>query len=417
MLPTSDIIPRHATAMVGCNNSHTGRYYVLLKDEHLLVVQATPCYDRFATDDPAAWKYLTMEHEYGIEIIQSLLNVVEFGRSNWAYLVSQGGTYRLVYKDVPMRHMKCPTWAPFVDECDVQITQWVTGERRHGIWKGKEVDLLVAWGDEHAIMIENNTRGHRILLGLDLSFEVLGHIVRDGQVVGLMTEPAYGRLVEYQDRALVYEAIAKLQRRGILYRECQHAPNIMISEGKVRFLQTTHMINLPTIELAKEAEYWHWKTLDVSFEELRKRPNIYSAACHRNVPYCVQIIPNLPLPQRSLTPKCILFTLEVTSGRTNPTGELGTVDMRRPRRPIQKNTHRLLLSTSDSPNHGYHKSLKSDNGDDDTPLELVLTIPSRRRPTIHNFHPYDRVFRAKRNPARFEVLDATSSTSGISSLE
>jgi hypothetical protein len=411
MLPTSDIIPRHATVMVGGGNSHTGRYYVLLKDEQLLVVQATPCYEHFFLStifDEATWEYLSREHEYGIEIIQSLLNVVEFGRSNWSYLVNYGGTYRLIYKDVPVRHLSCPTWATLVDEGDVQITQWVSGEQRHGLWRGREVDLLVAWGEEYALSIENNTRGHRLLLGLDLTFEVLGHILRDGRVVGLMTEPAYGRLMDFRDRSLVYEAIAKLQKHGILYKECHHAPNIMISDGKVRFLQTVHMRRLPPVELAKEAEYWHWKTLEDSFNEIGDRPNIYAATCHRHVPPRVKIIPQLPSLQRSITPSCYLFILELNFGKAP-----------RPRkRTRRRNCRALHLATSDSAGHGYRyqSTSTSDDGEDDAPLEVAVTSSFRGRAAMRSFRPYDRASRVGRNLAWFEASE-TSSISEMSSLE
>lgn len=40
--------------------------------------------------------------------------------------------------------------------------------------------------------------GHRLMRGLDLTYEVLGHVTRDEQVIGLMLEPAYGRRIEFQ---------------------------------------------------------------------------------------------------------------------------------------------------------------------------------------------------------------------------
>lgn len=39
------------------------------------------------------------------------------------------------------------------------------------------------------------------MVGLDLTYEVYGHLVRDGRLVGLVLEPAMGRLVEFRDRA------------------------------------------------------------------------------------------------------------------------------------------------------------------------------------------------------------------------
>jgi hypothetical protein len=52
-------------------------------------------------------------------------------------------------------------------------------------------------------MIDKVTRGYRILEGLDLTYEFRAHVVRDGQIVGMLTEPAEGRPVEFRDRAKV----------------------------------------------------------------------------------------------------------------------------------------------------------------------------------------------------------------------
>lgn len=53
-------------------------------------------------------------------------------------------------------------------------------------------------------LLERETVGRRAMLGLNLSYEVLGHLVQDGNVVGLVLEASKGRMVEYRDRAKVY---------------------------------------------------------------------------------------------------------------------------------------------------------------------------------------------------------------------
>ena len=55
----------------------------------------------------------------------------------------------------------------------------------------------------------------RILRGHDLTQEVYGHLL-DGEsnVIGLVIEATKGRSVQLGDRALLYDAVAKLQRHA-----------------------------------------------------------------------------------------------------------------------------------------------------------------------------------------------------------
>jgi len=83
-----------------------------------------------------------------------------------------------------------------------------------GYWKGCEVDVIVGYEDHYLKRVDATTEGYRALQGFDLTYTVLAHVISsDGSVIGIVTEPEVGRLVQYRDRTLVYQAIAQLQQR------------------------------------------------------------------------------------------------------------------------------------------------------------------------------------------------------------
>jgi len=169
------------------------------------------------------------------------------------------------------------------------------------------VDILMGWNDRWARIVDLEMKGHRLLQGLDLTYDVLGHVLRDGLVVGLMTEPANGRMVEYSDRAEVYDAIAKVQRKGLLYTiSCS---TIMICDGKVRLLSLSSVRTFcPDAQGFKEADVYHWEALDVLFDELRDHGN-FMAPLRSWSSQQAKILPSFPSPQRPLLPDFIRFII------------------------------------------------------------------------------------------------------------
>jgi len=284
----SSVIPRHMTAEVGSISTTHGRYYLLWRDSQTIVIQA-----------PAANNPYHRQLTFGLEIIQTLLGTVRFGYTNWAYLIEQGeNNYRLYHRNRPIRRINCRIWAPLVDESDLEITVWVTFHRYHAIWKGKEVDVCIAWEDTRAWYVEEETNGRSLLVGLDLTFEVLGHIIRDGEVVGIMLEPCYGRPLRHDDRAVVYEAVAKMQSRRLFFPMIDNS-NIMISEGKVRFMGVKGITRIATDSTGRSEEEviaHHWQKLSNLFDTLDSTP--YICQQNRLLGQHAIIIPKLPSPDR-----------------------------------------------------------------------------------------------------------------------
>ena len=70
---------------------------------------------------------------------QSLLSGIEFGKTNWAYLIRGSGGYRIVQKERPLHKISCPLWATLIHEDEIEVTKWVDAAERRGVWNGKPV--------------------------------------------------------------------------------------------------------------------------------------------------------------------------------------------------------------------------------------------------------------------------------------
>jgi hypothetical protein len=79
----------------------------------------------------------------------------------------------------------------------------------------RATDVILGYEDHYLRRIDEWLSA---LTRLGYNDTVLAHVVQsDGSVIGIVTEPEVGRLVEYRDRALVYDAISRLQERRLIY--------------------------------------------------------------------------------------------------------------------------------------------------------------------------------------------------------
>lgn len=208
----------------------------------------------------------------------------------------------------------CHLWAPYIFENEIEFTGWdTTWNTAYGYWAGKPVgtsslcclaDVLtryseIYYGYDDVTMKSLDRRMHaaRTLRDLDLTQEVHGHLLNDdSEVIGLVVEPASGRLLRLEDRAQVYQAVAKLQRHYCILPNVRDGA-ILISEGKVRFPFVSEIRYYPPdqrSEFRESAERDHWQALDGVFAELEEgltpQPiTLFSA------PLPVLFIPSYPL--------------------------------------------------------------------------------------------------------------------------
>lgn len=102
------------------------------------------------------------EYNSLLAIIQTMLDNIDFGRENWAYLVQDDdGCDRLLYKNMPFS-LSCTIWAPCIPESDIEITKvgsqlndklyllilhsgavWSSGKVRALAWLLRLIDVFI----------------------------------------------------------------------------------------------------------------------------------------------------------------------------------------------------------------------------------------------------------------------------------
>ncbi|KAJ7457015.1 hypothetical protein FB451DRAFT_1275613 [Mycena latifolia] len=302
----------NATLYLGSDNDSEARLFCFERGPHTLVIQAPeltlPGYTHPGVDPEADEQYIST-FKSDLEKISSLVNGMVFGKTNWAYIVTEeDGSCHLDYKEKHIPPISCPAWAPLIPETDLVYSKYITAEDREAVWNGRVVDCLIGWNDRWRDFVECAMRGHRLLEGLDVTYEVLGHIVRNGEIIGLMTEqPVDDRRVEYRDSEAVYAAVAKVQSRGLVISF--NETSINIHRGKVRLPGTQTVRKFSEVNDPKAtADIYHWQNLSRIFDELCQHSN--SMPLLR----CVQVeaVPFIPTPTPGKPLNMDLFRMIVT---------------------------------------------------------------------------------------------------------
>ncbi|KIK09633.1 hypothetical protein K443DRAFT_392021 [Laccaria amethystina LaAM-08-1] len=299
---TSGVIPCNMVAFIGGLVWETHRY-VLWKDGNLLVIQAETAQD---IEDPNwidsnALQYKLVEEEnFQLGLIQSLLSGIEFGKTNWAYLIRSSGGHRIVQKERSLHKISCPLWATLIHEDEIEVTKWVDAAERRGVWNGKPVDVFYGWDDQWLKRVESAMHGLRAIRDLDLTFEIYGHLVgRNGEVVGIVSEAAWGRTIALGDRTLVYETFARLQEHGCLFVGISTG-QVLIADGKVRLLDLYGIRPYSEddrAEMESKAEIFHWRELEIIFAQLESGyPLSYNPRFWHQTPR--MLLASTPSPER-----------------------------------------------------------------------------------------------------------------------
>lgn len=103
-----------------------------------------------------------------------------------------------------------------------------------------------------------------------LTFPLLGHLARGGLVVGNVFEAAIGRLIEYRDRAAVYEAVALIQSKHIIMQDIFAGDILVDKAGSVRFTRSNAAKYISDVEeLEKQGNICHWAPLQEIFDGIK----------------------------------------------------------------------------------------------------------------------------------------------------
>ncbi|KAF8970679.1 hypothetical protein BDZ97DRAFT_2055200 [Flammula alnicola] len=275
-IPDSCPIPPGVVALVGGIMGERP-IYALWKDRKEIIIQAPESEDLLEVDpdDPHyLWKVMCKARKtYAnyLEIIQALLPSIDFGKTNWAYLFKDHKTrqYVIRQKEKILNIVSCPTWATLIREDEIEFTVWGVCADRRGIWKGKKVDVIYAWNNQELWCLNQGMYGYRAVQGLDVTFEVYGHLIgKNNAVIGLVSEAAWGRMIKPTDAALIHHTISRIQSWGCIYKGCL-TNRFMIADGKVRLLELNCItLYQDRVQLELDAEIWHWKELHQLFKEI-----------------------------------------------------------------------------------------------------------------------------------------------------
>ncbi|TRM63232.1 hypothetical protein BD626DRAFT_495989 [Schizophyllum amplum] len=239
-------LPPHVPALLETLSGSNFTFYGIRMYGRIVIVQAdaVPSYAQYHhPDDGGSVSYdVTLQDAMDarkqriqdIEMIQMQLKAIKWQACSWAYLNRKNG--RLIQRERRMYRIAYPTWTTLIEESEITLTKFIDGVHRQGCWRGVQVDVFIGWTDDYLRCIERAMRGYRQLQrkGLDFAYEILGHVVRDGHVVGYVTEAMTGRMVESYDQKLVYSAVARLHSAGLTYT-CFCDMGLMVCGGKLKF--------------------------------------------------------------------------------------------------------------------------------------------------------------------------------------
>jgi hypothetical protein len=212
-------------------------FYMLLKDGNLMFLHMEQAYKE---GQLTGFAWVARAYDRGLGLVQTEIEKLPFGRSLWVDLrVGDKDEVHFRRTKTPLFEVLCDPYEGWeiVDEKDIIVTKFLSMDEWCGFWRGREVDLRMAWDEDSAIRIRWISQGFKTMQGSDLTFGVIGHVKRDGRIVGIMTERARGRLVQAGDRSLVDQAVSKLRKNRIRFDFPDPKSSILITDDrKVRFL-------------------------------------------------------------------------------------------------------------------------------------------------------------------------------------
>ncbi|EPQ55924.1 hypothetical protein GLOTRDRAFT_60723 [Gloeophyllum trabeum ATCC 11539] len=396
----------------GVFNDRDGPIHVFRCESYTLTIQTRSFLGQLGQNSERRQEYRD-NTAFDVEIIQTMLGSIEWGRTNYAYLVRESsGSYRLMYRNKVPRPLTCHLWAPTVDIKEIDVTRWLDQRiYREGIWRGREVNLKIMDSPESwvADMVSSEIDGARTLTALGYSFEVLGIVTSNGGVVGIMYEIPVGRVVQYHDRAALYDAFADLQKHRVVYRGIT-TTNVIITDKGVRLLDASTVLVFGEDEdedLERYGETWHWERLAKLFEEYKQRPNVMPLA--REVNAYKMVIPRLPSLYRELILDPEIIVVAMLEYRFKKQLDPARYSQRQwqvaLRMAMKKVDGRLASSSWDiQPSFVGSESSRtlSDTSGDvysalDKPRTVNRSIPRLRVTAEVAFHPYSR---SKARPIR-----------------
>ncbi|KAK0440162.1 hypothetical protein EV421DRAFT_812527 [Armillaria borealis] len=379
-------VPPHATAHIFDTSGPSETEHILVRDGHVLHVLVP----KWLVCDQKKSKNEVEDDRvnFVIELIETLINTIDFTQTLTAFLVRRRNGNTLVPKPLrstPFR-VTCPTWERLIDEREIETTDWLYALNRRGRWNNMDVELWFGYDDRYLRFVQNTMVALRALWqrNLDLHFKVLGHLIRDNEVIGIIMEPNGGRCVEVYDRALAYNTFQELQKNNLIFDWPQASiSNLKIADGKVRF-ETRLLQSVKDVSRERDPErlararQTHWDSLESMLRSLDEMSRYYGSNPAESMDIhdrrTARLLAYIPFPERPLLLD-IQFSTDYRS----------SIIWSRHRRAITRKTRLPLLSKCDE-----YRDIERGR-DEDVPHVSVgavtLSRTSRRRQE-RQYEPY-----------------------------
>lgn len=265
--------------------------------------------------------------------------------------------------------------------------------------------------------------GYRAVQDLDVTFEVLGHLIsEDGTVIGLVSEAAWGRMVKLSDAALIYKTIAEIQNRGIIYKGCL-TNRFLIADGRVRLVELNCITPYEDKQkVLEDADVWHWEELGRLFNEFRTRgpygffrwPSLVLYTTCKDI----QFLPPLPRPDLPFGGMHLYNDFFIMCGIDAwPDFERAELELEdRPTTEPSKRSRSLRPTLRLVAGPEVVGNFRRRAQDEVGPLRAISALSQRVRghPSFSSFHPY-RHARMHVKPRALAASEDTESTGSVSS--
>ncbi|GAW06771.1 hypothetical protein LENED_008717 [Lentinula edodes] len=221
---------------------------VLVKNGRLLLVQSedipasdawrTMSYDDAMADHRAHEARLSQR----LSIVASVIDTIEFEKSQFAVLVSDAQQTRL--DGFP--EYKNQTYM-FVDF----FTPFSIANR----WRVQQMITIIHLMEK---------------LKIDITYEPLAIVLRGTEILGLVMSRVEGRLLEMRDRSLVHGTLAKLHGANIMFESGIAMGDFLVHKSKLRLTQRVESLvqYLPGDKERDRLEASSWQQLGDLFDEL-----------------------------------------------------------------------------------------------------------------------------------------------------
>ncbi|KAJ7054713.1 hypothetical protein C8F01DRAFT_1162671 [Mycena amicta] len=181
------------------------------------------------------------------------------------YLVEAPSGPRTIQKPIRRNFKYDSLLAPRVDLRDLDIQSVLFDGNVFGsaTWRGQEFTCNIAYDEESFGIMEMYMMGYRLVQDLDIAFQIVAHIFEGDLLIGYLTESVKGSRAS--DRAVVYAAIARIERAFIVHRGVDDPSGLLIdARGKVRLRHCNMFYGYDEntrAEFEKACKKYHWGVL------------------------------------------------------------------------------------------------------------------------------------------------------------